>query len=252
MTGHPDCLSLEEMNEMKECEKIIEEALKEKRAALQIDEAQRICALHQIPTPKYHVAKSVDEAVEKASEIGYPITLKIISPQIIHKSDVGGVILNVENEMELRTQYEKLTTDIRNKDPSAMIAGVMIEEMIPPSIEVVVGGIVDNQFGPAVMFGVGGIFTEVYDDVVFRVAPIDRIDALNMIRGLRGSKILEGTRGEPPADINSIVDVLTRVSDLILEHRSISQLDLNPVIVFPKGVYAVDSRMIIASTKGGV
>jgi len=240
------------MNEMKECEKIIEKALKEKRASLQIDEAQRICALHQIPTPKYYVAKSVDEAVEKASEIGYPIALKIISPQIIHKSDVGGVILNVGNEMELRTQYEKLTTDIRNKDPSATIAGVMIEEMIHPSIEVVIGGIVDNQFGPAVMFGVGGIFTEVYDDVVFRVAPIDRIDALNMIRGLRGSKILEGTRGEPPADINSIVDVLTRVSNLILEHRAINQLDLNPVIVFPKGVYAVDSRMIIASMKAGV
>jgi acyl-CoA synthetase (NDP forming) len=240
------------MNEMKECEKIIEQALKEKRASLQIDEAQRICALHQIPTPKYHVAKRVDEAVEKASEIGYPIALKIISPQITHKSDVGGVILNVGNEMELRTQFEKLTSNIRNRDPSAMISGVMIEEMIPASIEVVVGGIVDNQFGRAVMFGVGGIFTEVYDDVVFRVAPIDRIDALNMIRGLRGSKILEGTRGKPPADIDSIVNVLTRVSDLILEHGAINQLDLNPVIVFPKGVYAVDSRMIIASVNGGV
>jgi acyl-CoA synthetase (NDP forming) len=158
----------------------------------------------------------------------------------------------VGNEMELRTQYEKLTAGIRNRDPSAVIAGVMIEEMIPPSIEVVVGGIVDNQFGPAVMFGVGGIFTEVYDDVVFRVAPIDRIDALNMIRGLRGSSMLEGARGKPPADIDSIVNVLTRVSDLILEHRAINQLDLNPVIVFPKGVYAVDSRIIIATVKGDV
>jgi acyl-CoA synthetase (NDP forming) len=237
---------------MKECEKIIDQALKEKRVSLRIDEAQSICGLHQIPIPKYRVAKSVDQAVEKATEISYPVALKIISPQIIHKSDVGGVILNVANETELRARYEELTANIRNKDSSAMIAGVMIEEMIPASTEVVVGGIVDNQFGPAVMFGVGGIFTEVYDDVIFRVAPIDRIDALNMIRGLRGSKILEGTRGGSPADINSIVDVLTRVSNLILEHRSINQLDLNPVIVLQKGAYAVDSRIIIGRAKEGV
>lgn len=235
---------------MKECETIIEKALKEKRFSLQINEAQRICALHQIPTPKCHVVTRVDEAVEKANEIGYPVVLKIVSPQIIHKSDIGGVIVNVGDEKELRAQYEKLIAEVHNREPSAVIAGVMIEEMIPPSIEVVVGGLEDNQFGPAVMFGMGGIFTEVYDDVAFRVAPIDRIDALNMIHGLRASKVLEGTRGKPPADIDSMVSVLMKVSDLMVEHRAIDQLDLNPVIVFPTGICAVDSRMIIASKRG--
>jgi acetyl-CoA synthetase (ADP-forming) len=234
------------MIRMKECEVIIERAVTEKRSSLQVDEAQRICALHKIPTPKYGVATSVDEALEKAKEIGYPLVLKIISPQIVHKSEVGGVIPNIGNEKELRTQYDKLISNVRSKQPSATIAGVLVEEMIRPSTEVIVGAMRDNQFGPVIMFGIGGIFAEVYDDVKFRVAPIDRIDALNMIHGLHGSKILEGARGQPPIDIDSLINVLMRVSDLMMEHDTVNQLDLNPVIVYSQGACAVDSRIIMA------
>jgi acyl-CoA synthetase (NDP forming) len=229
-----------------DCSTIIEQALKEKRFSLLIDEAQRVCEIHQISTPKSGVASTADEAAEKASEVGYPVVLKIVSPQIIHKTDSGGVILNVRNEKELSVQYEKLIAGIKSKEPSAAIRGVLVEKMMPASTEVIVGGLRDKQFGPSVMFGIGGIFAEAYDDVTFRIAPIDRVDALNMIHGLRGSKILEGIRGTPPSDLEALVNVLAGVSAMMCQHDAISQLDLNPVIVYQKGVCAVDSRIILA------
>ena len=230
---------------MKECEVIIEKAVIEKRFVLRIDEAQRVCTLHKIPTPNYEVATDMDEAVVKAGEIGYPVVLKIISPQIIHKSEFGGVIVNIANEKELRMEYGKLISRVQGRQPSASVTGVLVEQMMPPSTEVIVGAIRDNQFGPAVMFGIGGIFAEMYDDVKFRVAPIDRVDAFNMVQGLRGSRILEGTRGQPPLDIDSLVNILMRVSELMMEHSAVEQLDLNPVIAYPRGSCAVDSRIII-------
>jgi acyl-CoA synthetase (NDP forming) len=179
------------------------------------------------------------------------VVLKVISPQILHKSDAGGVILNIRDEEELEVEYEKLVAEVSIREPSAKVVGILVEKMMPMSTEVIVGGIRDRQFGPSIMFGIGGIFTEIYDDVAFRVAPIVRIDALNLIRELRGSKVLEGTRGRPPADLDSIIDVLINVSNLMMEHDAISQLDLNPVIVYSDGVCAVDSRIIIGQTEGG-
>jgi acyl-CoA synthetase (NDP forming) len=236
---------------MKECEIIIQNALKEKRPLLE-SEAQQICALHHIPTPKSSKATSAHDAILKAKEIGFPIVLKIISPQILHKSDVGGVILNVKDEKELEVQYEKLLVEIGKREPSAKVLGVLIEKMMPPSTEVIVGGIRDSQFGPSIMFGIGGLFAEIYDDVAFRVAPIDKIDASNIIHEIKGYKILEGARGKPPADLNSLINVLISVSDLMMEHDAISQLDLNPVIVYSDGVCAVDVRIILARTEGAV
>jgi acyl-CoA synthetase (NDP forming) len=233
------------MIEMEECELIIQKALGEVRSSLMIDEAYRICNLHHIPTPKPEMVIRLQEAVERANEIGYPVALKIISPQILHKSDVGGVVLNVGNEKQLRTEYEKLLAEVNRREPSAKVTGVLVEKMMAPSTEVIVGGIRDSQFGPAVMFGMGGMFTEVYDDVAFRVAPIDRVDALNLIHGLKGSKVLEGIRGKPPADLDSVIKVLINVSDLMMEHDAVKQLDLNPVIVYSDAVCAVDSRIIL-------
>jgi acyl-CoA synthetase (NDP forming) len=237
------------MFSMKECEAIIEKAIIAKRFSLLIDEAQRICTFHEIPTPKSGVATDADEAVKKAGEIGYPVVLKVVSPQIIHKSEFGGVIVNITNENELRIEYGKLIARVQVKQPSASVEGVLVEQMMPPSTEVIVGAIRDSQFGPSVMFGMGGIFAEMYDDVKFRVAPIDRIDALNMVHGLRGSKILEGVRGQAPLDVDSLVNVLMRVSELMMEHSAIEQLDLNPVIAYPQGSCAVDSRIIITGKR---
>ena len=236
---------------MKDCEIIIQNALKEGRPLL-VNEAQQICNLHHIPTPRSAKVSSVPEAVLKANDIGFPVVLKIISPQILHKSDVGGVILNVRDEKELEVQYEKLLAEIGEREPSAIVLGVLVEKMMPASTEVIVGGIRDRQFGPSIMFGIGGIFAEVYDDVAFRVAPIDKIDASHLIHDLRGSKILEGARGKTPADLNSITKILINVSDLMMEHKAINQLDLNPVIVYSDSACAVDSRIIIGQTCGDV
>lgn len=237
---------------MKECETIIQTVLKEGRSLMLANEAQQICNLHHIPTPRSYMTSSSHEAVLKSKDIGFPVVLKVISPQILHKSDVGGVILNIRDEKELETQYEKLVVEIAKREPSAKVLGVSIEKMMPPSTEVIVGGMRDRQFGPSIMFGIGGIFTEIYDDVAFRVAPIDKIDASNLVHDLKGSKMLEGARGKPPADLDSIINILINVSDLMMEHGAINQLDLNPVIVYSDGACAVDSRIIIGQTDGGV
>jgi succinyl-CoA synthetase beta subunit len=241
---------MERIIEMDECEIIIQKAFKDGRSSLLIDESQRICGYHRIPTPKFQVATNLNEAVQKAKEIGFPVALKIVSPQILHKSDVGGVILNIGEEKTLRNEYEKLIEEVHRKMPSAYVTGVLIEKMMPASTEVIVGGIRDSQFGPSIMFGIGGIFAEVYDDVAFRVAPIDRIDAESLVHELKGSKILEGFRGKPVADLDSIIRVLISVSDLMMMHNAINQLDLNPVIVYPDSVCAVDSRIVIGKNEG--
>ena len=237
---------------LNECKNIIQKALQERRSSLLIPESQQICKLHHIPTPVSNVVQNVDEAVTKGNEIGFPVVLKIVSPQILHKSDVGGVVLGIADEAALKNAYPKLIADVRKHNPNAEVLGVLIEKMMSPSTEVIVGGLRDSQFGPSVMFGMGGIFTEVYKDVAFRVAPVDKIDALNLIHELRGSKILEGIRGQPPADMDALVDVLIDVSSLMLQHSAISQLDLNPVIAYPDGAVAVDTRIVLAKNGGGV
>jgi acyl-CoA synthetase (NDP forming) len=236
---------------MRDCEVIIQKALEEGRSSILANEAQQICSLHNIPTPRSHLTSNMHEAVLKAKDIGFPVALKIVSPQILHKSDVGGVILNIRNKHELETQYKKMTAEVNKRAPSAKILGILVEKMMPSATEVIIGGIRDNQFGPSIMFGIGGIFTEIYNDVAFRVAPIERIDAWNLIHDLKGSRILEGARGKPPADLEAIINLLLSVSDLITEHDTISQLDLNPVMAYPDSVCAVDTRIIIRQKDGG-
>jgi acyl-CoA synthetase (NDP forming) len=237
---------------LKECENILQKALNEGRPSLLIHEAQQICKLHHIPTPISNVVHSVEEAVSRGNQIGFPVVLKVISPQVLHKSDVGGVVLGINDETSLKADYPKLINAVGKNAPEAKVLGVLIEKMMSPATEVIVGGIRDSQFGPSIMFGMGGIFTEVYDDVAFRVAPIDKIDALNLIHELRGSKILKGIRGKPPADIDALVDVLLNVSNLMLQHSVINQLDLNPVIAYSNAVCAVDSRIVLQQNKGGM
>jgi acetate---CoA ligase (ADP-forming) subunit beta len=239
------------MIEMKECVTLIQKVLKEGRPFMLANEAQQICSFHHIPTPRSYLTLSAKEAALKAKDIGFPVVLKAISPQILHKSDAGAVILNIKDKDELEIEYERLVAEVSKKEPSAKLVGIMIEKMMPPSTEVIVGGLRDSQFGPSIMFGIGGIFTEIYDDVAFRVAPIERMDALNLIRELKGSKIFEGARGRPPADVDAIIDVLIKVSDLMIEHAEVNQLDLNPLIAYSKGVCAVDSRIILNQTEGG-
>ncbi len=237
---------------MKECESIIQAALRDGRTSLLIHEAEKICELHGISTPKSYVARNLEEALSRVDEVGFPVALKRVSPQISHKSDVGGVLLNIKNQEELESAYPKLIDDVMGKAPSATILGVFVEKMMPASTEVIIGCIRDKQFGPSIMLGMGGIYAEVYGDAAFRVAPIDRIDAFNLIHELKGSKILEGARGREPADLDALADLLIRTSEMVIEHEEVNQLDLNPVIVYPKSVCAVDFRIIVEQTVRGI
>ncbi|KCZ72378.1 ATP-grasp domain protein [Candidatus Methanoperedens nitroreducens] len=205
-------------------------------------ETKKLLARYGIPVTKESIAKSADEALDIALHIGTPVAMKISSPDIPHKSDVGGVILNVERE-EVRTTYNKIISHINRAAPDASIEGILVQQMAPPGHEVIVGLKKDAQFGHALMFGLGGIFVEVYRDVSFRVTPIDRKDALDMISEIKGYPVLRGIRGRKPANIDSIVDVLVSVSDMA-EKENIIELDINPLIVNESAV-AVDARAMV-------
>ncbi|MCX8175943.1 MAG: acetate--CoA ligase family protein [Candidatus Bathyarchaeota archaeon] len=227
---------------------IIQKALNEGRSFLMEDEAKALCKLYNIPTTEAMVAKNEDEAVKYAREIGYPVVLKIVSPDIVHKSDVGGVILNIDSDEKVKEAYLKIISNVKKHKPDAKIVGVIVQEMARPSTEVIVGLIKDQQFGPTVMFGLGGVFVEILKDVSFRVCPITEIDAKEMISEIKGYPILKGYRNSPPADIDAIVKILLNVSDMAMDHPEINEMDLNPILVYEKGAKVVDARVILAKS----
>jgi len=185
--------------------KIINQAKKEGRKALLETEAKTICTEYGIPVTKFNLAKSEKEAAAQAEQIGFPIVLKIVSPDIIHKSDAGGVIINLKTAQEVASGYNKIIENSIKYKPDAKIAGVLVQEMAPQATEVIVGAIKDPQFGQTVMFGLGGIFVELLKDVNFRVAPITSEDAKEMITELKAYPLLNGYRNTPPADIDALV-----------------------------------------------
>ena len=224
---------------------ILNKVKKEKRKFLLEPEAKTVCMRCGIPVTNFKVAKNEAEAVKFAEEIGYPIVLKIVSPDIIHKSDVGGVVVGLKTAKDVRNAYKQILESIKKHKADAKIVGVLVQEMAPSSTEVIVGAIKDPQFGPAVMFGLGGIFVEVLKDVTFRVAPITVDEAREMITEVKAYPLLKGYRNQPPADIEAIVQILLNTSRLVMEHQEIKELDLNPIIVYEKGAKTVDARIIL-------
>ncbi|MEM2868267.1 MAG: acetate--CoA ligase family protein [Candidatus Bathyarchaeia archaeon] len=225
---------------------IIRQVLCEGRLVLFESEAKDLCAQYNIPVPNYRVALTPEEAIKTAREIGYPIAMKILSKDIIHKSDAGCVVLGVSNDEDVEKAFRLIVNNAVKFNPNAEIKGVLIEEMLPKGIEVAIGAIRDAEFGPTIMFGLGGVFIEVMRDVTFRVAPITRSEAEEMIKDIKGYKILEGYRGQEPADIESILKMILGVSRLIVENDEISQLDLNPVIVWKKGGKVADAKIMLS------
>ncbi len=206
-------------------------------------EAKKLLAKYGIPVTKESIAESAEEAYAIASQIGTPVAMKISSPDISHKSDVGGVVLNV-NAWEARITYDKIISQIKNAAPNARIEGILVEQMAPPGQEIIVGLKKDAQFGHALMFGLGGIFVEIYKDVSFRVLPIEKKEALEMISEIKGYPILKGIRGRKPADIEAVANILVAVSEMA-QKENITELDINPLIVGEKGAIAVDARAMI-------
>jgi len=171
--------------------------------------------------------------------------LKIVSPDIIHKSDVGGVVVNLKDERDVHNAYNQILENVKKQNPEAKIIGMLVQEMAPPSTEVIVGAIKDPQFGPSVMFGLGGIFVEVLKDVTFRVAPITRDEACEMISEVKAYPLLKGYRNTPPVDIGAIAEILLNTSKLVTDYQEIKELDLNPILVYEKGAKTVDARIIL-------
>ena len=208
-------------------------------------EAKSVCMEYGIPVTRFKLAKSEAEAVKFAEEIGYPVVLKIVSPDILHKSDVGGVMLNLKDAKDVRKAYKQIMENVQKHKKDAEILGVLVQEMAPPSTEVIVGAIKDPQFGHALMFGLGGVFVEVLKDVTFRITPINEEEAREMISEVKAYPLLKGYRGMPPADIEAIIQILLNTSRLVSEHPEIKELDLNPIMVYEKGAKTVDARIIL-------
>ncbi|MEM3536264.1 MAG: acetate--CoA ligase family protein [Candidatus Bathyarchaeia archaeon] len=220
-------------------------ARKEGRKYLLESEAKTVCMKYDIPVTKFEVAKNEAEAVKFAETIGYPVVLKIVSPEIIHKSDVGGVVVGLKSAKEVREAYKQIFKNVKKHKPDAKIVGILVQEMAPASTEVIVGAIKDPQFGPALMFGLGGIFVEVLKDVTFRIAPITENEAREMITEVKAYPLLKGYRNMPPADMEAIVKILVNTSKLVMEHQEIKELDLNPIMVYKNGAKTVDARIIL-------
>jgi len=208
-------------------------------------EAMELLSAYGIPVAKGGVAKTAEEARKIAEEIGKPVAIKILSPEITHKTEVGGVRLSVPPQEADRVAWELLNA-FRKTFPGIPMDGVYVQEMLPPGREVILGMVRDPTFGPLLMFGLGGIYVEVLRDVAFGVAPLSREEAEEMVRLIRGAKILLGVRGQPPVDLAGLVDLILRLSQMSVENPEILELDLNPVMCYPERVVAVDVRMTIA------
>ena len=224
--------------------RIIEKAKKEKRPLLET-EAKELLKGYGIPVPDFKLIKSEEEIAGLAKEINFPIVMKIVSPDIIHKTDAGGVKIGVNTENEARLAYQEIISNAKKYNKNAKISGVIVYSMVPQGTEIIIGVIKDPHFGPVIMFGLGGIFVEVLKDISFRILPIEERDAREIINEIKGYEILKGVRGEGPKDIKAIKILLMKVSKLTMENPEINEIDLNPIFIFEKGLQVVDARMIL-------
>jgi acetyltransferase len=224
-------------------------AQKAGRLKLNEMEARQIVAAYGLPLPGSQLAFSADQAAQFAAEIGYPVVMKIISPDILHKSDMGGVIVGVQNEKQARQTYQDILIRARRYMPDADIWGIAIQQMVEKGKEIILGVTKDPTFGHMIMLGLGGIYVEVLKDVQFGIVPITPTQAREMITNLRSYPLLAGVRGEDPSDIEALMDCLLRVSQMVTDLPQIVELDINPLFVYPsgQGVMAVDARIVIAS-----
>ena len=231
--------------------RLIARARAEGRNRLSEPAALALLEAYGIPVAQMAFARTPDEAAQAAAHMGVPVAVKIVAPDVIHKTDVGGVRLDLTTPVEVATAAaEVLDAGRRAGRGGAQPEGVLVQEMVHGGRETIVGLSRDPGFGPLVMFGLGGVFVEALRDVVFRIAPIHALDAHDMLRGIRGAAMLEGFRGAPAADVGALADVLLRVSQLATDHPEIAELDVNPLLAFPNGVRAVDARVLLTASSG--
>ncbi len=215
--------------------KVFDKVKKEKRPNLLEEEGLEVLQAYGFPLPKSFLAKNETEAVKIANKIGYPVVMKIASPQIIHKSDAGGVKVNLTNDNEVKTSFKAIIKNAKKYDKKAVIKGVLIVEMVKGGKEMIIGSKLEPGFGPVIMLGMGGIYVEILKDVTFRLAPVTDLEANDMISSIKTKKLLEGVRGEKPSDLNKLSECIQRLSQLVTDFKEIKELDMNPVLVMEKG-----------------
>jgi acyl-CoA synthetase (NDP forming) len=226
-------------------DQIISNAVKQGRVVLTEIESKKILEEAGINTIEARLARSQKEAMSLSSQIGFPVVLKISSPDISHKSDAGGVKVGLKNKTEVGRAYKEIVASVRQKCPAAGIEGVSVQSMARPGIEVIIGMSKDPQFGPVLMFGLGGILVEVLKDVSFRIVPLTRRDAKEMIREIKGYPLLDGYRGQEPANIPFLEELLLKISGFAEQNPQIKEFDLNPIFAYKDGAVAVDARIIL-------
>jgi acyl-CoA synthetase (NDP forming) len=226
---------------------ILARARQENRTVLTEIEAKQILMQSGINCTDTQLATTREAAVELSEQFGYPVVLKVSSVDISHKSDAGGVKVNLKNKAEVEEAYDAIIQSCMTAVPTAKIEGVSVQPMGKPGTEVIVGMINDPSFGPVIMFGLGGVFVEVLKDVAFRVIPIEASDAEDMINEIKGKKLLEGYRGQEPADVAYLQQMLVKLSDFVNETPEIEEIDMNPVFAYKDGAVVVDARIILSA-----
>lgn len=233
--------------DLKSAKQIIGRAKRSGETNLSQHDAMKVLQAYGFPTVRTEFAKTREEAAKAAVRIGFPVAMKIVSPDVIHKVDVGGVKLDLTSERDVREAFTEIMKNVTSQLPKARLEGVIVQEHIRGGRETIVGMRRDPKFGPLLMFGLGGIYVEAYRDVSFRLAPVRELGAHNMISQIRGGRILEGFRGQPPSDTKALAECIERMSQLALELDDVQELDLNPVLAFEKGCKAIDARIIIGA-----
>jgi len=226
-------------------QQLIDKVRGEGRTVLTEIEAKGLLKQAGIDVVETRLATSKEEAQAISKELGFPVALKIASPDVVHKSDAGGVKLGLDTEEQAGQAYDEIMAAIRQQYPDATIQGVSVQKMARPGVEVIIGMSKDAQFGPVIMFGLGGILVEILKDVSFRIVPLEKRDAREMIREIKGYPVLEGYRGQEPVDVANLEELILKVSDFIEQHPDVEELDLNPVFAYSDGAVAVDARVIL-------
>jgi acyl-CoA synthetase (NDP forming) len=226
-------------------QRIIDEVRSEGRTVLTEVESKQLLKQAGIIVIETKLATSKEEAIAISQKLGFPVALKVASADIVHKSDAGGVRLGLETAKEVSEAYEDILGTVRQKHPEAKIQGVAVQKMARPGVEVIIGMSKDDQFGPVLMFGLGGIVVEVLKDVSFRLVPLAKRDATEMVKEIKGYPLLGGYRGQEAVDIAYLEGLLLKVSDFVEQNPEVSELDLNPIFAYSHGAVAVDARVIL-------
>lgn len=235
-----------------DCKKMLADVLATGRSHLLEPEAYQVCDELKVAYPQSIYVANAEDGVAAARTIGFPVAIKVVSPQIIHKTDAGGVVTGIQSEEQFTNAYDTMLQNVRKSAPAAEINGVIVQKSMPKGVEVAVGGLRDPQFGPVVMFGAGGILIEVLQDVSFRLAPLGREEALRQIKDTKIYKVLQGVRRSEPSDIEALAELVVNVGNLLMDTPEISELDFNPVLAYHDHCLVVDARIILSSKPASV